>query len=209
MENLCILIVDDHALFRTGLNMILKQDERIETVLEAGTVMEALNHSQSEIDLILSDIQMPGLNGLDGIKVLKEKFSNTPIIMLSASHDTGDMQDALDSGAGGFLPKSSSAEMIIKAISAVLNGKQCFPEDKILRLQSNNNKQPKELTSRQLQVLSLLCEGKPNKIIARELNLSENTVRVHVSAILSLLSVASRSEAMLVAQKQGLIGLSK
>ena len=175
MENRCILIVDDHALFRTGLSMIL------------------------------SDIQMPGL---DGTKVLKEKFSNTPIIMLSASHDTGDMQDALDSGAGGFLPKPSSAEIIIKAISAVLNDKQCFPENKVLRLHSNNNKQPQELTSRQLQVLSLLCEGKPNKIIARELNVFENTVHVHVSVILSLLNVASRSEAMLVAQKQGLISLN-
>ncbi len=208
MENLCILIVDDHDLFRAGLNMILKQDERISSVLEAGSVMEALEHGQTEIDLILSDIQMPGLNGLDGIKVLKEKFGSTPIIMLSASHDTGDMQNALESGAEGFLPKSSSAEMIIKSIAAVMTGSQCFPEDKDLERKNKNDKHPEELTARQLQVLSLLCEGKPNKIIARELDLSENTVRVHVSAILSLLGVASRSEAMLVAQKQKLVQLN-
>ncbi len=208
MENICILIVDDHALFRTGLSMILQQDDGINTVLEAGSIMEALEHGQSNIDLILSDIQMPGLNGLDGIKVLKEKFTNTPIIMLSASHDTGDMQDALESGAEGFLPKSSSAEMIIKSIAAVMHGTQCFPEGKDLERKNKEDKQPEELTSRQLQVLSLLCEGKPNKIIARELDLSENTVRVHVSAILSLLGVASRSEAMLVAQKQKLIQLN-
>ena len=208
MENLCILIVDDHDLFRAGLNMILKQDERISSVLEAGSVMEALAHGQTEIDLILSDIQMPGLNGLDGIKVLKEKFGSTPIIMLSASHDTGDMQNALESGAEGFLPKSSSAEMIIKSIAAVMTGSQCFPEDKDLERKNKNDKHPEELTARQLQVLSLLCEGKPNKIIARELDLSENTVRVHVSAILSLLGVASRSEAMLVAQKQKLVQLN-
>jgi two-component system, NarL family, nitrate/nitrite response regulator NarL len=207
MKNLCILIIDDHALFRTGLNMILKQDESIASVLEAGSIMEALEHSQSKIDLILSDIQMPGLNGLDGLKVLKQKFNNTPIIILSASHATNDMQEALQSGAEGFLPKSSSAEMIIKAISSVLKGKQCFPENKNLG-QPSSNKQPEELTARQLQVLSLLCEGKPNKIIARELDLSENTVRVHVSAILSILEVSSRSEAMLVAQKQKLIRLN-
>ncbi len=201
--NRTILIIDDHALFRTGLSMILKQDEKIESVLEAGSVMEALKHVQSDIDLILSDIQMPGLNGLDGIKILKEKFSNTPIIMLSASHATDDMQEALQYGAEGFLEKSASAETILKAINLVLDGSQCFPQDK--NLGQKNNKQTDELTSRQLQVLSLLCEGKPNKIIARDLDLSENTVRVHVSAILSILQVSSRSEAMLVAQKQKLI----
>ena len=204
MENLCILIVDDHALFRTGLNMILQQNDGIESVLEAGSVMDALDHKQSDIDLILSDIQMPGLNGLEGIKVLKEKFPETPVIMLSASHATDDMKEALDAGAEGFLPKSSSAKMIIDAIMLVLKGAQCFPEDKDLE-KDKKNKQPEELTSRQLQVLSLLCEGKPNKLIARELDLSENTVRVHVSAILSILNVSSRSEAMLVAQKQKLI----
>jgi len=208
MENRCILIVDDHALFRTGLSMILNQDDHIKTVLEAGSVMEALDHYHSDIDLILSDILMPGLNGLEGIKVLRERFNNTPIIMLSASHDTGDMQKALEAGANGFLPKSSSAEMILKSIAAVLHGKQCFPEDKDLGQNKNNKKQPEELTSRQLQVLALLCEGKPNKLIARELDLSENTVRVHVSAILSILEVSSRSEAMLVAQKQKLIHIN-
>jgi two-component system nitrate/nitrite response regulator NarL len=208
MKKLCILIVDDHALFRTGLSMILNQDENITSVLEAGSIMEPINLADQSIDLILSDIQMPGLNGLDGIKVLKEKFANTPIIMLSASHDTGDMRNALESGAEGFLPKSSSAEMIIKSISLVLNGTQCFPEGKDLSQPKNNNAQPDALTSRQLQALSLLCEGKPNKIIARVLDLSENTVRVHVSAILSLLNVSSRSEAMLVAQKQKLIQLN-
>lgn len=208
MAGLCILIIDDHDLFRTGLNMILKQDDRIETVLEAGSVMEALDHKQSDIDLIFSDIQMPGLNGLEGIKVLKENFADVPVIMLSASHATDDMREALDTGAEGFLPKSSSAKMIIDAIVLVLNGTQCFPEDKDLTKEKNVNKAPEDLTARQLQVLSLLCEGKSNKVIARELGLSENTVRVHVSAILSILDVSSRSEAILVAQKQKLINLN-
>lgn len=204
MNNLCILIIDDHDLFRTGLNMILKQDDRIDTILEAGSVMDALEHKKSHIDIILSDIQMPGLNGLEGIKVLKEAFSDTPIIILSASHAADDMKEALDAGAEGFLPKSSSAKMIIDAIMLVLNGAQCFPENKNLD-KNKTNKTTEELTPRQLEVLALLCEGKPNKLIARELELSENTIRVHVSAILSVLNVSSRSEAMLVAQKQKLI----
>lgn len=207
MAGLSILIIDDHDLFRTGLNMILMQDERINTVLEAGSVMDALNHKQSGIDLILSDIQMPGLNGLDGIKVLKETYSDTPIIMLSASDATDDMQEALNAGAEGFLDKSSSAKMIIDAVMLVMKGRQCFPEDKDLTKEKTNHNRSTELTARQLEVLSLLCEGKSNKVIARELDLSENTVRVHVSAILSILNVSSRSEAILVAQKQKLITL--
>ncbi len=205
MAGLSILIIDDHDLFRTGMDMILKQDERIETILEAGSVMDALKHNQSDIDLILLDIQMPGLDGLNGIKVLKENFA-VPIIMLSDSNLTDDMCEALDSGAVGFLPKSSSAKMIIDAIMLVMDGTECFPKDKDLTKKKNDASE--ELTSRQLQVLSLLCEGKPNKTIARELDLSENTVRVHVSAILSILDVSSRSEAILIAQKRKLIRLS-
>ncbi len=207
MTERTILIIDDHDLFRTGLNMILKQDESVDTVYEAGSVMDALAHADKPIDLILSDIQMPGLNGLDGIKLLKEKFGQTPIIMLSASYDTGDMQEALESGAAGFLSKSSSANTILKSIKMVLEGSQCFPEDKDLTVSKRDAKPSEELTGRQLQVLTLLCEGKSNKVIARELDLSENTVRVHVSAILSILEVTSRSEAMLIAQKQKLIKL--
>ncbi|MEM6998225.1 MAG: response regulator transcription factor [Pseudomonadota bacterium] len=202
MTGLCILIIDDHDLFRTGMDMILKQDDRIETVLEAGSVMDALKHNQSDIDLILLDIQMPGLDGLNGIKILKEHFA-VPIIMLSDSNLTDDMCDALNSGAVGFLPKSSSAKMIIEAIMLAMDGTECFPKDKDLT--KKNNETTIELTARQHQVLSLLCEGKPNKVIARDLDLSENTVRVHVSAILSILNVSSRSEAILVAQKRKLV----
>lgn len=205
MTDLSILIVDDHTLFRTGLNMILKQEEHIATVLEAGSVMETLQHAQFKIDLILSDIQMPGLNGLEGIKVLKEQFPQTPIIILSASVAKEDIEEAREAGADGFLPKSSSAKLIIEAISSALGGIHCFPQDSESTHSTRNAELPIDLTSRQLQVLSLLCEGKPNKLIARELELSENTVRVHVSAILAILNVPSRSKAILVAQQQKLI----
>jgi two-component system, NarL family, nitrate/nitrite response regulator NarL len=209
MEKLCILIIDDHALFRTGLSMILTQDDRIDRILEAGSVMEALGLAQEEIDLILLDIQMPGLNGLDGIKVLQDKLAGTPIIILSASGDSAEIEQAENLGAAGYLQKSARAEEITSAIQGVLKGESCFPKSFTASAGSMIKNEASSLTSRQLAVLTLLCEGKTNKIIAQHLDLAENTVRVHVSAILSCLGVASRSEAMLVAQRLGIVSTDK
>jgi two-component system, NarL family, nitrate/nitrite response regulator NarL len=209
MENSCILIIDDHALFRTGLSMILNQDNRIGTTLEAGSVMEALDLAQVKIDLVLLDIQMPGLNGLNGLKVLQDKLDDMPIIILSASDDKTEIERAEILGAAGYLQKSAKAEEIISAIQRVLKGERCFPKrfstlaDSIIKNEVNS------LTARQLEVLALLCEGKPNKVIARHLDVAENTVRVHVSAILACLDVASRSEALLVAQRLGIVSVDR
>lgn len=203
MQDIQVLIVDDHALFRTGLQMILTEFGGIEFVHEAGSVAEATSFNNEFVSIILLDIQMPGLNGLEGIKILKEKFEDIPIIVLSASQEESDIQEASQLGAQGFLNKTAKADSILSAISKVLKGDTHFPVQQ--RSRTVKEKRTEELTARQLEVLTLLCEGKPNKLIARELDLSENTVRVHVSAILSVLNVSSRSEAMLVAQKQKLI----
>lgn len=203
MQDIQVLIVDDHALFRTGLQMILTEFGGIELVHEAGSVAEATSFNNELVNIILLDIQMPGLNGLEGIKILKEKFEDIPIIVLSASQEESDIQEASQLGAQGFLNKTAKADSILSTIANVLKGETHFPVQ--LHTRTAKEKRTEELTARQLEVLTLLCEGKPNKLIARELDLSENTVRVHVSAILSVLNVSSRSEAMLVAQKQKLI----
>ena len=208
MQDSYILIVDDHALFRTGLRMILTELGEAQEVYEAGSILEALNLADKQVDLILLDIQMPGLNGLEGSKVLKEKFIDIPIIILSASHEINDVFEAQQVGAKGYLQKTAPAGDIVPAITSVLNGDECFPVGQSVNDIKSEEKKSEELTPRQLEVLALLCEGKPNKVIARELDLSENTVRVHVSAILSILDVSSRSEAMVVAQKQKLISVS-
>jgi len=203
MKNKHILIVDDHALFRTGLKMILTQVGEAAGISEADSIKEAFDFSESGVDIILLDIHMPGLNGIDGIKPIREKFK-VPVIILSASDDASVISKAKTLGASGFINKAALAEEMVSSITQVIDGGQCFPDDMSEDSDDAQSDQGLALTPRQVEVLIHLCEGKSNKLIARELAMSENTVRVHVSAILSTLGASNRSEAMLIAQRKGL-----
>ena len=203
MKNKHILIVDDHALFRTGLKMILTQVGEAAGISEADSIKEAFDFSESGVDIILLDIHMPGLNGIDGIKPIKEKFK-VPVIILSASEDASAIPKAKSLGASGFINKAAMAEEMVSAITHVLEGGNCFPDDMCELDQNDDQDTGLDLTPRQIEVLIHLCEGKSNKLIARELAMSENTVRVHVSAILQALGASNRSEAILVAQRKGI-----
>ena len=204
MKNKHIMIVDDHALFRTGMKMILTQVGEAAGITEASSIKEAFDFNESGVDVILLDIHMPGLNGIDGIKPIRDKFSKVPIIILSASSELRDMQKAKELGASGFMNKAALAEEMVSSISQVLEGKTCFPDDVNSTEYKAKASLSSALTPRQIEVLIYLCEGKSNKLIARELEMSENTVRVHVSAILSTLGAVNRSEAILIAQREGI-----
>jgi len=204
MKDKHIMIVDDHALFRTGMKMILMQVGEAVGVSEASSIKEAFDFNESGVDVILLDIHMPGLNGIDGIKPIRDKFSKVPIIILSASSDINDIQNAKELGASGFMNKAALAEEIVSSINSVLEGKTCFPDDVGSAAHRPKTSLSNALTPRQIEVLIYLCEGKSNKLIARELEMSENTVRVHVSAILTALGAVNRSEAMLIAQREGI-----
>ena len=205
MKNKHILIVDDHSLFRTGMRMILTQVGEAAGISEASSIKEAFDFCESGVDIILLDIHMPGLNGIDGIRPLKEKFSKVPIIVLSASSEMHDMQKAKDLGASGFMNKAALAEEMVSSISDVIAGNICFPDElKTINTAPSKRSLSNSLTPRQIEVLIYLCEGMSNKLIARELEMSENTVRVHVSAILSTLGAVNRSEAILIAQREGI-----
>jgi len=143
------------------------------------------------------------MSGLDGLRLLRQACPRARIVLVSASVAPDAIHEARARGADGFLPKSASAEDILEAISCALSGQPCFP------INSGNSATVRgpdtpSLTARQLDVLSLLCTGRPNKVIARDLGLSENTVRVHVAAIFAQLGVNSRSAALLAAQRLGL-----
>ena len=199
-----ILIIDDHTLFRTGLKLILTQSSPDTSIAEAKSIKDASEIASLPIDIILLDIHLPGINGLDGIKLLNEKLPGVPIIILSASTDPGIPAEVKTLGASGFLHKASAADEIIEAINNVLSGQNFWPSNAYSvdneRLRSLSG----SLTPRQIEVLMYLCEGKPNKLIARSLDMSENTVRVHVSAILAALGAKNRTEAILIAQREGL-----
>lgn len=199
MPTLTTLLIDDHAMFRTGLGLILSDHPDLGPLIEAGSVQEALVLDKAE--LILLDIGLPGINGLDGICLLRQRFPRAAILMLSASDDPAYVQHAWHRGARGFISKAANADTIVQAIAALVRGENYFPG-------LEPTAPPFEgatLTARQLEVLNLLCEGKSNKAIARILGAAENTVRVHVSAILAQLGVGSRTEAVVAARARGII----
>lgn len=192
-----LLLIDDHALFRTGLRLVLENNVKVGDILEAGTVMDAIHQfGSTPVDIILLDIQLPGLNGLDGVNVLQRYFQSARIIILSASPE----QAASTPGIAGVLTKSASVEQIDQALERCLRG-EAMADAAPAKAAGRGS----QLTPRQLEVLSELCLGRSNKAIANSLGLSENTVRVHVAAILEQFGVYSRTEAVLEAQRRGLV----
>lgn len=198
-----LLLVDDHTLFRTGLRLIVQDHPQVDRIDEAGSIAQACELRLERLDLILLDIQLPGMNGLDGMRPLRQTYPQARIVLVSASVAPDAVQEARNRGADGFLPKSASGEDILDAIGCALDGRPVFPV--LGAAAAVRAPDAPSLTARQLDVLALLCAGKPNKVIARDLGLSENTVRVHVAAIFAQLGVNSRSAALLAAQRLGLV----
>jgi DNA-binding NarL/FixJ family response regulator len=199
-----IMLVDDHALFRAGFRLVLINNPRIASeIREAGSVTEALAilRGQEDPDLILLDIAMPGINGLSGMRLLRQASPDATIALLSANDHPQVIQDALSLGASGFLSKESDADTVTRAIDRLLDGQPCFPQlAKITATPEDRPSPATQLTPRQLEVLALMGEGLTNKVIARRLSIAENTVRAHVSAILSHMGVTTRMEAVYTAR---------
>lgn len=213
-----ILVVDDHALIREAMQLVLRQlDANIE-VLEAGNCADALAAADRHPDLglILLDIQLPGMSGLDALGDFRERHPAIPVVVLSGSENRDDVMRAIDGGAMGFIPKSQPSRVMINALRLVLAGGVYLPVE-ILGVPATftaassspaagTARAPADLglTGRQSDVLALLIQGKPNKIICRELGLAEGTVKIHVTAILRALGVANRTQAVIAVSRLGL-----
>lgn len=204
-----VLIIDDHALFRTGISEVLKARTLDLQIYEAASIREACLLQAIAPNLVLLDIVLNGVNGLDGIKLLQKKWMNSPVLMLSSDQTPLTQQRAKAEGAIGFLHKGSTTEQIILTIEKVL-------KENFFNQQENSavatchkttmrGAKPIHLTPRQIEVLDLLCTGLSNKLIARRLDCSENTVRGHMQAILQYLNVSTRSEAVFAARRLGLV----
>lgn len=200
-----ILLIDDHAMFRSGLRMVLDANMRDVAVFEAGALNVALQGATSTPDVILLDIKLPGLSGVEGIALLKRKWPLATVLVLSSQDDPETVRLALARGAAGFVSKAESAEKIVETINIALCRQAPAPVSTAGGRDKNQPQPLQHLTPRQCEVLDLLCQGMSNKLIARQLNLSENTVRVHVQAILEFLQVSSRSEATFAARRRGLV----
>ena len=203
-----ILVIDDHPLIVGALVQLLPQLDPALTILTAGDPIEATEvlDNEPEIALVLLDLALPGARGLDFLADLKLDYPGVPIAVLSATHDSATVLASLGAGAQGFIPKSARAESLLDAVRYVLDGGVYLPPD--MPTMPSDGVHVKHgalgLTARQTDVLKLLVQGKPNKLICRDLTLSEGTVKVHVSAILKALRVRSRTEAIAVLARRGI-----
>lgn len=195
-----ILIADDHSLFREGLAHVLAGLDTDIELLHAADCTRAIElaTAHADLDLVLLDLNMPGMNGMDALQRLCDGFPALPVVILSASTRRADMQHALDIGAMGFVPKDATGQQMIQALRLVLAGGVVVPPA-LVRADADDWRA--DLTERQREVLALLARGLVNKEIARTLDLAEATVKMHITAIMKLLGVSNRTQAVLAAQR--------
>ncbi len=205
-----ILIADDHKLFRAGLVLVLQQLGDDLELLEAGTGNEAVAMASGasgkpKPDVVLLDLDLPDSSGLDALGRIHEHDPEMPVIILSAMEDQATISRAMGLGARGYIPKSASGDVMINSLKLVLSGGVCMPPGFSEGRTAPGGEAAPNLTRRQLEVLRLMSTGGSNKEIAYKLGISENTVRVHISAIISALDATNRTEAAYSAMRLGLI----
>lgn len=204
-----ILAADDHALIRDGLNAVLQKLGPDVTVLPAASCadVETLLAGHPDIDLLLLDLRLADGHGFDLLPRLTQAYPHLPIVVLSGHYETESVTRAIHLGASGFVPKTAMNDVLVSALQLVLAGGIYVPPE-VLTAPSppptRSKTAPPGFTERQMDVLSLLLEGKSNKHICRELGLAEATVKVHVRAILRALDARSRTEAVVAATRLGL-----
>jgi DNA-binding NarL/FixJ family response regulator len=211
-----ILLIDDHALFREGLKFLLRSLDAALEVHEAGNCAQALEHAAAgNYELVLLDLKMPGVAGLDALAALREALPDSPLVVLSGEDNPGVVRAAIERGAMGFIPKSSTPEVLLHALRLVLASGVYLPPmvldaagpapsaSAASQATADQTTLP-GLTPRQMDILRFVIQGKPNKIIARELDISEGTVKSHLSSVLHALGTRNRTEAVYAAAKMGL-----
>ena len=211
--SLNILLVDDHTLFREGLEGLLSRRD-INVLAAVGTGQEGLRlAAELKPDVVLLDMRMPEMDGMDVLRQLRKNGFTNPIAMLTTSSDERDLVESLRSGAQGYLLKDMEPDQLVQALRDIVAGKTVVAPDLapvLARVVQGDSIIPAEespfakLTPRENEILSLLAEGQSNKVIARNLGISDGTVKLHVKSILRKLSIHSRVEAAVLAVEHGL-----
>ncbi|MEO7728107.1 MAG: response regulator transcription factor [Burkholderiales bacterium] len=218
-----ILIIDDHPLIREALRHVLKVLDAGIQLVEAQNFAEGITAADShpDLDLILLDLGLPDIDGNDALVELRRRYPAVPTVVLSASEHPATVTRAIETGAMGFIPKTTSSQLLLNALRLVLAGGVYLPTEVLrqhqgtpepaLRLAAEASDSGKllepsaiGLTERQSDVLALLVQGKSNKLICRDLGLAEGTVKIHVTAILKALNVSNRTQAVIAVGKLGL-----
>lgn len=205
-----ILIADDHPMVRDALARTLAGLEPAPSVAVAVDRDSLLAMAgDAPFDLALIDLNMPGMDGMDGLHGLRRLHPSLPVIVVSGQNDAATTRAVLDAGAAGFVPKTESADMLLDAVRTVHAG-QVFVPPQVVRALLDDAAERRDrpaaplLTPRQRDVMRLLLQGEPNKLIARRLGLTEGTVKLHIAALLRALQVRNRTEAVVRAREFGL-----
>lgn len=204
-----VLIADDHSLFRTGLKHLVSQLFQDPEVLEATNYSEAVSAIQgaASVNLILMDLRMPEMDGFQTLGNLVREAEGVPVVVLSSSSDINDMRSCFDAGVMGYVPKKEPSRVILSALRLVLSGGIYVPSEFISPPRKDEYSDQSalvDLTDRQREVLNLLAEGESNKEIARNLNVTEATVKAHLAIILRLLGAKNRTQAVVYLQRMEL-----
>ncbi|MCA1039275.1 response regulator transcription factor [Bacillus infantis] len=207
-----VLVADDHHVVRRGLIFFLKTQQEIEIAGEAKDGLEAVEQTgRLKPDIVLMDLDMPNMNGIEATRLIKQKYPETKVLMLTSFSDQDHVIPALEAGASGYQLKDIEPDELVKAIVQVMKGEnQLHPKATSHLLSHLSNKDKKkspidDLTKRELDVLKEIAKGKSNKEIAASLFITEKTVKTHVSNLLSKLEISDRTQAALLAVKEKLV----
>jgi DNA-binding NarL/FixJ family response regulator len=218
-EKLKVIIVDDHALFRRGLEMVLENEKDIEVVGEATDGQQAVDKTSELMpDVVLMDVRMPRRSGIEATQRIKELMPHVKIVVLTNSDEEADLYEAIKAGASGYLLKEISSEEVADAIRSVVQGhsrispamaSKLLTEFQAMSKRTDDRQPlaPPKLTERELQILRLVAKGLGNRDIAQQLFISENTVKNHIRNILEKLQLHSRMEAVIYAVREKLFDI--
>jgi two-component system nitrate/nitrite response regulator NarL len=215
-DTISVLLVDDHTLFRSGVRSLLQRNPRFTVVGEASDGLDGVKRAmQLKPDVILLDLHMPGMTGVETLQLILQGWPEAAVIMLTVSEEGEDLASALQAGARGYLIKNIDADYLVRAIERAAAGESVLAESMAAKLvaQLQKQREPKapappseldKLTPREREILACLARGESNKLIARVLDLAESTVKIHVQNILKKLGLSSRVQAAVFAVEQGL-----
>jgi two-component system nitrate/nitrite response regulator NarL len=215
-DTISVLLVDDHTLFRSGVRSLLQRNPRFTVVGEASDGLDGVKRAmQLKPDVILLDLHMPGMTGVETLQLILQGWPEAAVIMLTVSEEGEDLASALQAGARGYLIKNIDADYLVRAIERAAAGESVLAESMAAKLvaQLQKQREPKapappseldKLTPREREILACLARGESNKLIARVLDLAESTVKIHVQNILKKLGLSSRGQAAVFAVEQGL-----
>lgn len=212
-EKIRVLLVDDHTLFRSGIKSLLQRTDDFEVVGEAADGLEGIKRVRSlKPDVALLDLHMPGISGLEAVKVISEEMPDVNVLMLTVSEDAQDLMEALRAGACGYLLKNIETDTLVDAIRKAAQGESVVSQQMTAKLIQGVRNPPRvesaaverdRFSPRERDILASLAQGESNKEIARRLDLAESTVKIHVQNIFKKLNMSSRVQVALYAVENG------